>query len=232
MSEYTNLPTAMLNIISSKLKVNEIFYSISGEGLSVGQPATFIRMAGCNLAINGFPCRYCDTPYSQQLSQGKMMTCQEIVDEVKKYPTEHIVITGGEPLIQENFYKLVALLTFFNYKMEVETNGSVLVSKDALCRWSLDIKTPSSGNELTNQYKNLERLRETDQVKFVIGDREDFIFARTILDTHNTDATILLQPSWGKLSSQELVEWIKKETPYARLSLQLHKIIYGNKRGV
>ena len=212
------------------ISVNEIFTSLSGEGLTAGMPTTFVRISGCNFAEEGHPCSYCDTSYAWEKCQGREMTIAEIVQEVSRYPTREIILTGGEPLSigSQKFDELIDALT--GYHVRVETNGSIPFWNNTVS-YDMDIKCPSSGNSFYNFYRMLSSLREHDSVKFVIGTREDFDFAKKVIGTYPTRATLLISPIWGKLNLQEVWEWVK-EVPQFRLSLQLHKVIFGNKKGV
>jgi len=214
--------------LENKISISEIFYSISGEGTKAGTPAIFIRVAGCNFCEDDppHPCQYpCDTPYAQFKSQGTEMTVRQILEEITKYPTKEVVLTGGEPLYHKGIVNLIANLYNNGYYPEIETNGSLPVWASRLGRWSLDIKCPSSGNTEYNLYSNLKILWKKDQVKFVIGTREDFDFAKMILVKYPIRATVLFQPVWGNLEPKELVGWVMKETPFCRISLQIHKYL-------
>jgi len=208
------------------MRVAEIFYSMSGEGQSSGLPSTFIRFAGCNFSEEGHPCSYCDTPQAWYRNQGKEMTEEEIVTEVSKFPAKHVILTGGEPLAQD-CVSLVYRLISSDYKVEIETNGSISIKKWPLNHtiWSLDIKCPSSNNDEYNRYDNLKLLRKRDQVKFICQDRENFDFALDVLLKYPTKAQVFFQSVWDKLDPKELSEWIKKDYPVGRLGLQIHKVL-------
>jgi len=216
------------------IPINEIFYSISGEGLSMGTPAVFIRVAGCNFAERGHPCLYCDTVYAQHQTMGYENTIESIILQVSQYPARLVIITGGEPLCYYAQVKKLATLLLNSYNVEIETNGSfkIWIGKPAV-RWSLDIKTPCSGNQKHNEYSNLPVLNEADQVKFVIASKEDFDFAVDLLRHWPCKAHVFFQPSYGVLDPTELAEWIKQmPNPAVRLGIQSHKILYGQRRGV
>jgi 7-carboxy-7-deazaguanine synthase len=220
----------------NKIPISEIFFSFSGEGKSTGIMAVFVRVSGCNFFPKS-PCRYCDTGYALNDKNGKDMTVTEIMTEVIKYPTNYVILTGGEPCMYPEMYTLSERLLSENYEVETLTNGSIPLYKDPWSLYngifSMDIKTPSSGNKDKNDYCNLDELVRKDMVKFVIGDKKDWDFTLTILKEYPTEATILVQPSYDKIDVKKLVEWIKKDLPKARLSQQTQKFVYGNmKRGV
>jgi 7-carboxy-7-deazaguanine synthase len=209
------------------MKVNEIFYSIQGEGLLVGVPSIFLRFAGCNLR-----CSFCDTKYAYK--QGTEMSIQEILDEIKKFPCSYICLTGGEPLLQKDTTKLIDSLLQKNYKICLETNGSInikkLVGKKSLLI-SLDIKCPSSGSHEQMNMKNISYLSKKDQLKFIIKNKEDYDYAKKILKKYNSPCTVFFQPVWGT-NPKKLASWVLNDGLPVRLTLQLHKIIWGTKRGV
>jgi 7-carboxy-7-deazaguanine synthase len=209
------------------MKVNEIFYSIQGEGLLVGVPSIFLRFAGCNLR-----CSFCDTKYAYK--QGTEMSIQEILDEIKKFACTYICLTGGEPLLQKDTTKLIESLLQKNYKICLETNGSIsikkLVGKKSLLI-SLDIKCPSSGSHEQMNMKNISYLSKKDQLKFIIKNKEDYAYAKKILKKYNSPCTVFFQPVWGT-NPKKLASWVLNDGLPVRLTLQLHKIIWGTKRGV
>ena len=209
------------------MKVNEIFYSIQGEGLLVGEPNIFLRFAGCNLR-----CSFCDTKYAYK--QGTEMKIPEILDEIKKFACSNICLTGGEPLLQKDTTKLIESLLQKNYKICLETNGSInikkLVGKKSLMI-SLDIKCPSSGSHEQMIMKNISYLSKKDQLKFIIKNKADYDYAKKIIKKYNSPCTVFLQPVWGT-NPKKLASWILNDELPVRLTLQLHKIIWGTKRGV
>jgi 7-carboxy-7-deazaguanine synthase len=209
------------------MKVNEIFYSIQGEGILVGVPSIFLRLTGCNLR-----CSFCDTKYAY--IQGKEMSIQAILDDIKKFACTYICLTGGEPLLQKDAVKLIENLLQKNYKICLETNGSIsikkLVEKKSLMI-SLDIKCPSSGSHEQMIMQNISYLSKKDQLKFIIKNKEDYDYAKKILKKYNPQCTVFFQPVWGT-NPKKLATWILNDGLLVRLALQLHKIIWGEKRGV
>jgi 7-carboxy-7-deazaguanine synthase len=213
------------------LKVNEIFFSIQGESTYAGLPCVFVRLTGCNLR-----CSYCDTRYAYD--EGNDMEIREIIERVSSYNCPLVEITGGEPLLQEMTPSLVLQLLDDKYEVLMETNGSRDISTvDERCVKILDIKCPSSGEHERNDLKNLDRLRDNDEVKFVISDLEDYEYARKILNSSHADrilkGRIHFSPVFGKIDPGQLGKWILEDRLNVRLHLQLHKIIWDpEKRGV
>lgn len=212
------------------LMISEIFYSIQGESILSGRPCTFIRLTGCNLR-----CVFCDTTYAY--SQGIKMSFDEILNRVDTYGCPLVEITGGEPLFQKNTPVLIVKLLKKGYEVMMETNGTYdLGDIDARCMKIMDIKCPTSGEDKHNRLENLKKLTPRDQIKFVIGNREDYDFSKSIIPlldpTFPTDH-ILFSPVYGNMDPAELADWILKDHLNVRLHLQLHKIIWPNKeRGV
>jgi 7-carboxy-7-deazaguanine synthase len=219
------------------MRVNEIFYSIQGEGLNAGKPTMFIRLQGCNLR-----CAWCDTRYAQDALSGKEMTIQEVLaeisDKMSGISCQHICITGGEPFMQRaELNKLIHHLQASS--PEIETNGSYSIPywEYNFCQhlsFIVDLKCPSSSMHEHFLPENLYGIRACDQLMAVIKDREDFNFAIKVIKEHNVKnrTNIFFQPAWGEMDNNELINWVKVEAPWARVSLQLHKVLWGNKKGV
>jgi len=205
-----------------KLKVNEIFYSIQGETTTTGFPSLFIRLTGCNLH-----CRYCDTEYARE--EGTFLSIKEIVKEVKKIPeAHHVTLTGGEPLAHEGALSLITELCDLGYRVQVETNGSIpLTGVDPRARRIIDIKTPSSGEEKSFHMNNLNELTREDEIKFVLGDDKDYIFARDFFINHLKDkpAVVNFSPIYGQITYSNLADRILDDRLPVRLNIQLHKMI-------
>ena len=209
------------------MNVNEIFYSIQGEGTLVGVPSIFLRLTGCNLR-----CSFCDTTYAYE--QGIEMSIQEILDEIKKFACTYVCLTGGEPLLQKDAPKLIECLLQKKYKICLETNGSINIKKfkgKKSLMISLDIKCPSSGSHEQMNMKNISYLSKKDQLKFIIKNKEDYDYAKKILKKYNPPCTVFFQPVWGT-NPKKLASWILNDRLPVRLVLQQHKIIWGTKRGV
>ncbi|MBF0120032.1 MAG: radical SAM protein [Desulfobacterales bacterium] len=212
------------------LYVNEIFYSIQGESLYAGMPCVFIRLAGCNLR-----CSYCDTTYAY--AEGKHMELFEIKNKIKTFNCNLIEITGGEPLLQNETNILIDNLITDKYNVLLETNGTFDISSvNYKCIKIIDIKCPSSGEMNKNNLDNIHRLKRSDQIKFVIGDREDFEFAKSLLKDIYLKIPpdhILFSPVFGKIKPSILADWILKYNLRVRLQIQIHKVIWNNiERGV
>jgi 7-carboxy-7-deazaguanine synthase len=213
-----------------KLNVNEIFYSIQGESVHAGLPCIFVRLTGCNLR-----CSYCDTRYA--FDEGEALTIDQMIGRVKTFGCSLVEITGGEPLLQDGTPVLVAELLEAGYTVLLETNGSLDIDRvDRRCSRIMDIKCPSSQAASSIDENNFQKLTANDQVKFVIGDREDFRFARRMLerlpDCLPTDR-VLFSAVDGQLSPDRLARWMLEESIRARLQLQLHKVIWPDmERGV
>ncbi len=209
------------------MKINEIFYSIQGEGKWSGYPNIFIRTTGCNLR-----CTYCDTKYAYE--NGKKMNINNILKEIQKYPCKKICITGGEPLLQQETYDLFDTLIKKDYLICLETNGSLSIEKIAGVKSlmiSLDIKCPSSGMHENMNFENLSYLTANDQLKFLINNRKDYDYAKSITKKHDPKTIIYFQPVWSS-NPKKLASWIIQDGLNVRLGLQLHKIIWGNSKGV
>jgi len=208
------------------MKINEIFYSIQGEGKWTGRPNIFIRTTGCNLR-----CSYCDTKYAYE--NGKEMNVEEIIEEIKKYPCRHVCITGGEPLLQNETIILIETLLKKEYNIILETNGSIntgnITGKKSLTI-SLDIKCPSSKMHEKMCLENITLLKEDDQLKFVIKNRDDYNYAKKLVQRYKPVCPVFFQPVWGT-NSKNLAEWLINDGLDVKLGLQLHKIIWGDKRG-
>jgi len=208
------------------MKINEIFYSLQGEGKNTGLPTIFIRVTGCNLR-----CSYCDTKYAYYT--GKELEIPKIIKKIEKYNCKNICITGGEPLLQKDITLLIDKLTEKNYNICLETNGSCSIkniSNKKNLVISLDIKCPSSNMQNKMDYSNIKLLKEEDQLKFIIKNKKDYEYAKEIIERYKPKCTVYLQPVWGT-NPEKLAEWIKKDYLNVRLGLQLHKIIWGEKRG-
>ncbi len=207
------------------MNINEIFYSLQGEGHNVGLPTVFVRTASCNLR-----CSYCDTTYAY--TEGETMEPPEVVEAVQQWRCHRTCITGGEPLLQEELPELIDTLLAESYDIEVETNGSRdigwLTRRDVTV--SIDIKCPSSGMQAEMRMDNLSLLQPRDQLKFVIGTREDYDYAREVITRYSPDCQVVMQPVWG--STVPLADWIIQDEIDVRLSIQLHKILWGDRRGV
>ena len=205
------------------LIVNEIFYSIQGESLHSGRPCVFIRLTGCNLR-----CSYCDTGYA--FEEGNEMEIGDIINQISAYQCSLVELTGGEPLVQKETPKLIDALINRNYEVMMETNGTLDIDRvSKKCMRIVDIKCPSSGEARNNDFKNIDRLTPRDQLKFVIGNHKDYLFAKDIVSfrckTIKPDH-ILFSPVYGILKPDILAGWILGDHLNVRLHLQMHRIIW------
>jgi 7-carboxy-7-deazaguanine synthase len=213
------------------LKVNEIFYSIQGESSYAGRPCVFVRLTGCNLR-----CSYCDTRYAYD--EGDLMEIGDVLKRVASYKCPLVEVTGGEPLIQKETPYLIHNLLEAGHEVLLETNGSQDIGQvDERCVKIMDIKCPTSGEEGKSDLKNLALLADTDEIKFVIGDRGDYDYAKKILNSMDLKPSpisrVHFSPVFGKMDTGLLAKWILADHLDVRLHLQIHKIIWDpEKRGV
>jgi 7-carboxy-7-deazaguanine synthase len=205
------------------MKVNEIFYSLQGESSYAGWPCAFIRLAGCNLR-----CTYCDTQYA--LYDGTEMSVSEVLLAIEAYPTRLVLVTGGEPMLQESVFELFKELIGKGYTVLLETGGQVLLAGvDPRIHKIMDFKCPSSGMASHNDYGNVRYLTQNDELKFVVGDRQDFDWACDLIrqyDLASCVKAVHFSPVFGKLSHAELAHWVLSCGLPVHMQLQLHKIIW------
>ncbi|MEJ5244765.1 MAG: radical SAM protein [Bacteroidota bacterium] len=219
--------------MTEKLNINEIFFSIQGEGTRAGLPCIFIRMQGCMLR-----CHWCDTDYALELNINKnIMSIDEILEKIKEYKCKFVELTGGEPLAQDNTYILAKYLCDLGYQVAIETNGYADVSKlDSRVIKIMDMKCPGSGMSKFNNYSNFNYLDKKDEVKFVISDENDFLWAKDIIIKYNLlerVGAVLVSPAFGLIEPRKLAELILSSSLNIRLQLQIHKYIWEpNTRGV
>ncbi|MEW6058472.1 MAG: radical SAM protein [Bdellovibrionota bacterium] len=205
-----------------RLRITEIFHSIQGESTLAGERFSFVRLTGCPLR-----CTYCDTTYSY--TGGKWMTHDEIIAEVESHETTWVLITGGEPLAQKNTINLVEKLKQRKKEVSIETDGEEDVAPYAgKAKLIMDIKTPSSGEKAELCFANIPHLLPTDEVKFVIGDRSDYEWAKKVCAEYRLiqRLTVLFSPVHDALSLRDLAEWIVRDRLNVRLQTQLHKHIW------
>ena len=212
----------------TQLKIFEIFYSLQGESSRVGLPTIFIRLSGCPMR-----CHYCDTAYAFQ--GGSMMTVDEIIKTIKKYDTRYVTVTGGEPLAQKEVLSLLKVLADQNYEVSLETGGGLSIKEvDPRIKIILDIKTPESGEEKKNYWDNLNLIHSKDEIKFVLCSREDYDWAKKILNQYKLTekCAVLFSPVYQKLNTTDLGNWILEDQLPVRMQIQLHKLLWGEKPGV
>lgn len=207
--------------------INEVFKSLQGEGIEMGVPTVFVRLTGCPLR-----CKWCDQ--EDAWTSGKSMTIEEVLDAVGSYDCSYVCVTGGEPLAQDEAIGLISRLLDSGYLVSVETGGSEslqeLPCSDALMI-SLDIKCPSSGMHEKMDFTNIELLSPSDQLKLVVADKEDYAYAKSIIEKYKPQCIIVMQPVGGRVL-RWLAESVLKDNLRARVLPQLHKIIWGDKSGV
>ena len=213
----------------SGMKVNEIYRSIQGESSYAGLPCVFVRLTYCNLR-----CSYCDTEYA--FYEGGDCTVEQVLREVESFDCPLVELTGGEPLLQEEVFPLMDELVARGYTVLLETGGSLDVARvNSRVIKILDLKCPGSGESQRNLYANLAKLQSRDEVKFVIGDRADYLWARQALTEYRlTDrCSVLFSTVFEKLPPRQLAEWLLEDNLKVRLQLQMHKYIWGPEvRGV
>ena len=212
------------------LNLSEIFCSIQGESYFAGLPCIFIRLAGCNLR-----CKYCDTKFSYDTKFS--LEVQEILNKIQKYePVKLVEITGGEPLLQNEVYDLIESLHENNYKILLETNGSISMKHvPQYVIKIVDVKCPGSGYEDSFLEKNLKYIdAKKDEMKFVLSDRNNFDWAKDFIQKYNLENyKIIFSTVFEKLSPKTLAQWILEDKPKIRMQLQMQKYIWGkDKRGV
>ena len=205
------------------LKINEIYYSVQGESTHSGCPCIFIRLTYCNLR-----CSYCDTEYA--FYDGKDMEITDIMSEIKRWDCNLVEVTGGEPLFQDECIDLLNELVNSNYEVMLETGGSLSISDvPKKVVKIVDFKCPSSGMVKKNLWSIVDDLQAHDEVKFVIGNREDFDWAKDRITEYSMDkiCTLLFSPTFGEIDPQQIVEWILAENLPVRMQLQMHKMIWS-----
>jgi 7-carboxy-7-deazaguanine synthase len=212
------------------MKVNEIFYSVQGESSFLGWPCAFIRLTACNLR-----CSYCDTEYA--FTEGQEMSISAILAAIASFPTKLVLVTGGEPLLQQDVSSLFQALLESGYTVCVETGGQVSVQGlDPRVHKIMDVKCPSSGMHQHNRYENIEHLTRNDEVKFVVGNRADFDWACEVVTRYGLPSkagVVFFSPVFNVLPYDELARWVLECGLPVRMQLQLHKIIWpGIVRGV
>ncbi len=209
------------------LKVTEIFLSLQGESRTSGLPTVFVRLTGCPLR-----CRWCDTAYA--FHGGERMALETILDEVKAFAVKHVTVTGGEPLAQPECLSLLTALADQGFEVSLETSGALDVSEvDSRVVKIIDLKPPGSGEEAKNRFENLDHLSGKDQIKFVIGNREDYLWSKGILAQYQLPSRceILFSPVAGEQNPRQLAEWILEDRLPVRFQLQLHKLLWGDEPG-
>lgn len=210
------------------MRVTEIFQSVQGEGTRAGRPCVFVRFTGCDLR-----CTWCDSAYAFQ--GGIEQSRQSVVAELNAMTLRHVCLTGGEPLLQPELPELCRDLLAAGWEVTVETHGQrdAEVLPPGVVR-IFDVKPPGSGEE-TRDFTYLDRLRPHDEVKFVVASAADFSWSVEVARRHRLSerVTVLFSPVVPAVDPKALVAWLLASGLEARLSLQLHKLIWGaDARGV
>ena len=205
------------------LTINEIFYSIQGESSYAGRPCVFVRLTACDLR-----CSWCDTEYA--FYEGHKRTLDDVMAEVDRFDCPLVEVTGGEPLLQEDVYPLLTALVDRGRTVLLETGGHQSTARvPAPVVTILDVKCPGSGQAHRNDWTNLDRLRQQDEVKFVIKDRADYDYARDVIERYalgSRAGAVHLSPVHGVLDPRTLSEWVLANKLPARVQLQIHKFIW------
>ena len=212
-----------------KLMINEIYYSIQGESSYTGKPCIFIRLTYCNLR-----CSYCDSEYT--FHEGKELEIDRIIEKIKQYPCSLVEVTGGEPLFQKGCILLLKRLIEEKYKVLLETSGSLPI-KDVPEKVIniIDFKCPSSKMMKKNLWENINYIKQNDEIKFVIGNKEDYNWAKERITEYDLTekCAVLMSPTYEEIKSKEIVDWILKDNLDVRFQIQLHKEIWdSDKKGV
>lgn len=209
------------------LRISEIFYSLQGEADTVGIPTVFVRLTGCPLR-----CHYCDTAYA--FVGGEKLSFKQICEQIARYNTRYVTVTGGEPLAQSACKDLLSLLVEAGYHVSLETSGALDVSEvDPRVIKVMDLKTPSSGELARNRYTNIDYLTAQDQIKFVIADRADYQWSKQQLEQYQLDqrCQVLFSPVADQMPARELAEMILADQLPVRFQIQLHKYLWNDARG-
>ena len=209
--------------MKDRLKINEIFYSIQGESTFAGRPCVLIRLPGCQMR-----CRWCDSEYS--FYEGDWRSLDRIVEEVDGYGCPLVEITGGEPLLQPAVHPLMTRFCDRGFEVLLETGGGLDISGvDSRVRRIVDVKCPGSGEVEGNRLENLDLLRELDEVKFVLADRDDYEWARdlSIEKKLSEKCAVLFSAVHGVLEARDLAVWVLDDGLRVRVQLQLHKLLFG-----
>lgn len=209
------------------LRISEIFHSLQGESTRAGLPTVFVRLTGCPLR-----CTWCDTAYA--FSGGESLTLAAILKRIAAFDCPTVCVTGGEPLTQANCLPLLAALCDAGYSVSLETSGALDIGDvDPRVSRIVDLKAPDSGETAKNRWGNLDRLRQTDEIKIVLASRGDYDWAVAACREHRlfSRCPVLFSPVWNTLPPAQLAEWILHDRLPVRFQLQLHKVLWGAERG-
>lgn len=209
------------------MRVAEIFSSIQGEGVGIGATTVFVRLTGCNLR-----CSWCDTKYAYD--GGEEMPLETVLRRVGESGCRRVCVTGGEPLCQPHTHSLIVELLSRGCRVSLETNGSVSIAslpRSERLTISMDVKCPSSGMADRMEMRNIPLLGKNDQLKFVIADRADYEYAKSVMARHRPACHVIMTPAGGR-DLKNLAEWVISDCLDVRVLPQLHKVIWGDKKGV
>lgn len=205
-----------------QLLVHEVYRSVQGESTFAGLPCVFVRLAVCDAR-----CTYCDTPHA--FNQGTPRTPEQLLAEVEAFGCPLVEFTGGEPLLQTEVFSLMTTLCDRGYTVLVETSGLVDISPtDRRVHIIMDLKCPGSGESENNRWENLNHLKPTDQIKFVVSDRADFDWAVEAIRRYDLCGrfSVLISPVFGRVTPRQLADWLLASGTNARMQLQMHKYIW------
>jgi 7-carboxy-7-deazaguanine synthase len=214
---------------AGQLLIHEIYRSIQGESTFAGLPCVFVRLAVCNSR-----CTWCDTPHA--FNQGDPVSLEEVIERVRNFECPLVEVTGGEPLLQEEVHPLMSQLADIGLTVLLETSGALDVAAvDRRVAIIMDLKCPDSGECEGNRWQNLDRLKPTDQIKFVIASARDFEWAAQTIRRHELERRfqVLLSPAFPDVQPVQLTNWLLESGLQVRMQLQMHKYIWDpQKRGV
>lgn len=216
-----------MTIINPSLRITEIFHSLQGESIYAGLPTVFVRLTGCPLR-----CQYCDTAYA--FSGGKKIDLSTLIAQVQDFHCSYVCVTGGEPLAQPGCIELLKQLCDAGFNVSLETSGAMdIAAIDQRVMIVMDLKTPGSAECDKNLLPNLPLLKKTDQIKFVLCNRDDYDWACSMIKDHGLaeQTQLLFSPSWTELNPTTLADWIIADKLPVRFQLQLHKILWNDAQG-
>jgi 7-carboxy-7-deazaguanine synthase len=214
--------------VANSLRITEIFYSLQGETSRTGLPTVFVRLTGCPLR-----CGYCDSEYA--FYGGETLSFDLILKRIATFSPKYICVTGGEPLAQKNCLPFLTQLCDAGYSVSLETSGALSISAvDTRVSCIVDLKTPGSGEVNRNLWENLSVLTQKDELKFVLCDETDYIWAKTILHEKQIDqrCPVIFSPVWETLKPVDLANWVIRDNLPVRVQVQLHKVLWGDIPGV